>query len=306
MLAGDRLTFAWWNTGLCPSGKMRATEEQFNKALEIVNALIHDYGVDFLALGEVSDSILLDIFRKVQPSNYSLYDGSLREGRLIFDTGAFYNSRKLTRLQAESITVEHGSRKMKLANRIDFAIGSERQPLHLFMSHWPSHIQPDSETLRISLGYYLRAKVKEVMLLHKQPRIILMGDYNEEPFHECLSAALLASRDRTLVRGNAEYLYNPFWRHLGEILPYSFDQTDLSLAGTCFLKSGNKTKWKTVDQIIFSSAFLGNSTWHLNERFTAILPLTPKSQGYSAGIFDHCPVIAVIDKILQDGEKNND
>jgi hypothetical protein len=129
-----------------------------------------------------------------------------------------------------------------------------------------------------------------------------MGDFNEEPFHECLENQLLATRDRDIAKKSHSYLYNPFWRHLGESAPYSCDYSPRSFAGTCYISSGHATKWKTVDQIIVSSAFLGNCSWHLNEDLTKILYITPNAidENEAIGIFDHFPIITTLDRISEE------
>jgi len=138
-------------------------------------------------------------------------------------------------------------------------------------------------------------------------RLIIMGDFNEEPFHECLENQLLASRDRALAAKSPLHLYNPFWRHLGESEPYAGGASRKSFAGTCFLRTGRATQWKTVDQIIVSSAFLSSGPWHLNEELTRIVYITPKAmrEDGATGIFDHFPVIATIER-LGDGGVSHD
>jgi hypothetical protein len=304
----DRLSFAWWNTGLSPTGKTRATEADFAKANRIIDLLLGLFRVDCLGLGEVTQEILYRLYKETSRRNLAVYDGTLRQGRLQFDTGAIYNTERLLMINQWPIIEFSGNRSMKLANRLDFVLDAT-QPLHLFISHWPSHLQPDSEELRITLAGRLRQKVDELMPPDKDPaRVIIMGDFNEEPFHSCMEEQLLATRDRSLVQRYPAYLYNPFWRHLGESEPYTCTNRDPSFAGTCFVKNGHTTKWKTVDQIIVSSAFLGGSDWHLNENLTMFLPLTPKAElgTTHAGIFDHFPVIAVLEREPHDEGKAYD
>jgi hypothetical protein len=58
------------------------------------------------------------------------------------------------------------------------------------------------------------------------------------------------------------------------------------------------TKWRTFDQIIFSSAFLEQSEWQLNENYTQILQFQPFNDFVSKAneIFAHLPVIGVIER----------
>ena len=74
---------------------------------------------------------------------------------------------------------------------------------------------------------------------------------------------------------------------------YALRQHDLR-----FHKSGLETRWRTFDQIMFSSAFLGGSEWELDERQTQILQIPSFEEGFSLprNIFDHNPVVSVIHK----------
>lgn len=296
----DRRIFAWWNTSLSPRGRNRTSASDLAIATDIVKYLLTELHVDCLALGEVSKQNLQHLHGELS-RNYKVYDGTLREGRVQFDTGAIFNSQRLTLVDHMTTTEMHGTRLLRLANRIDFLLPDDPRPFHVFLLHWPSHIIPDSGPLRTFLGARLRTTVEAVMDKYNgDARLIIMGDFNEEPFHESLEGQLLATRDRTLAKKNPSYLYNPFWRHLGESEPYTHILTRYSFAGTCFIATGHSTKWKTVDQILVSSAFLGRSSWHLNEDYTQVLPITPLAtqRGLGGGIFDHFPVCATIEKVL--------
>lgn len=298
----QRLTFAWWNTGLSPVGRDRATEPDRNTAAGIVASLFKDFHVDILGLGEITADDLSYLANAVLTADVSIYDGTLREGRAQFDTGAIYNNQTLLPGFDTISTLRHGNKVLKLLNRLDMYTPGDKTPFHVFLSHWPSPIAPDSESSRVTHGAQLRIVVNNIgQNYNGDARIVLMGDFNQEPFNESLAGQLLATRDRRMAATNSSYLYNPFWRHLGESHPYVYGRTMKSFGGTCVLPAGHLTKWKTVDQIILSSIFLGGGEWHLNESLTQVLHLTPRGCDPSAavGIFDHFPVITVLERHSQ-------
>lgn len=298
----NRLSFAWWNTGLSPVGRPQATPEHFRTATLTVKFLLQDIKVDCLGLGEVTKADLDKMLQEISLPHYTAYDGTLREGRIQFDTAAIFNIECLTKVYDFTTIDRHGSRSLKLANRIDFVVSGDSKPFHVFISHWPSHVVPDSEPSRIHLGGSLRAAILKLINQYDgDARLIIMGDFNEEPFDQSLEGELLATRDRKLVQNSPAYLYNPFWRYMGESQPYDYSTGIRSFAGTCYVPSGHTTKWKTVDQIILSAAFVGRSEWHLKEELTKILHITPRGTGKtsSTDIFDHFPVIATIEKVIQ-------
>lgn len=295
-----RLSLAWWNTSLSPLGNPRATDEQKAVALEVVRYLTKEVKVDCLALGEIIESDLDYFLTKLDLKDYALFDGAIKEGRLQFDTGAIYRKDSLMLCDTKSFIASRGSHSLKVANRLDFIAIDLDIPLHLFISHWPSRNWCERNSAdRHALGMQLRAAVEELNEIYGAPaNVILLGDYNDEPYDSSLAEQLLAVRDRGLVSKKPELLYNPFWRHLGETHPYIKGTTNNSFSGSCFHKNGLDTQWRTFDQIIFSSAFIGRSNIHLNEKFSQILQIHPFASSIlkSKDIFDHFPVISVIEK----------
>ena len=269
----DRLVFAWWNTGVSPPKRGgRAGGNELEIASQVVSALLRDASVDCLGLAEVTEDDLERFLGDSASPSYSAYVGTLREGRAQFDTGALFNTERLSLVDQKAVFDRRGSQVLKLANMIALELAEDSHPFHVFLSHWPSHLVPDSESTRIALASRLRRFIDDTVTgCDGDARLILMGDFNEEPFHECLEGQLLATRDRGLAVQSPSRLYNPFWRHLGEIEPYVQAKNPQSCAGTCRVPKGRETNWKTVDQIIVSSSFLGASCWHLNEELTGVM-----------------------------------
>jgi endonuclease/exonuclease/phosphatase family metal-dependent hydrolase len=297
-VALDRLVFGWWNTSLSPIGKARADDNHKEIASAIVASLIDELKVDCLALGEVTNADLSLMARTCKTTSIGIFEGTLREGRLQFDTGVLYNSARLSIADSLSTTSTHGVRNYKIANRIDF-IAPDGLRIHVFVSHWPSRATSEETSLsRKTIAGRLRDQLRDVTDASPDPAIIVMGDFNDEPFDESLSWHLLATRDRHLVQTKKGYLYNPFWRKLGQSRPYARSLLNGGPAGTCFYKTATETRWRTFDQILFSSAFFGKSMWHLREEETIVLTteflieLINNDEVY----FDHFPVLAAVER----------
>lgn len=200
--------------------------------------------------------------------------------------------------------VDRGSRSLKLANRLDFIFPGSEKLLHIFVAHWPSRLWcPPDSSYRHALGMHLRNLIDDINREEGSPAYtVLLGDFNDEPYDRSLSEQLLAVRDRSLVRRNPELLYNPFWRHLGDAVPYYPGVEPKGCCGSCCSASSQDTHWRTFDQIIFSSAFLGLSDWHLHEKNTTILNISEVIPAFaSIKIFDHYPVFAMIERKEFDG-----
>jgi hypothetical protein len=295
-----RLSFAWWNTSLSPLGKQRANKEQQTRAVEVISYLIAGLGIDCLALGEVVLEDVNNLMTQAKLDDYQFFNGTLKAGRLQFDTGILYRKNAFSLINDTSLISFRGSHNFKVAHRIDFMVPETDKPFHIFVSHWPSRLWCERHSAdRDVLGIRLRDAIEELNNSYGGiAHAILLGDFNDEPFDRSLSEQLLATRDRRLAHKNPTLLYNPFWRCLGEALPQIPGSSPISYSGSYFHKSGRETQWRTFDQIIFSSTFLGHSEWHLNEKYTRILYLEPFDKVVSNRyeIFDHFPVISVIEK----------
>ncbi len=285
----EPLAFAWWNTSLSPLAKSRASDEDKQIAIGVICYLLFYCAVDFLALGEISADDVALLRTLTELEGYRIESGVSQSGRLMFDTCFIYRP---DRLQISTpIEIYDGSDddRMKIAQKIGLQLIDDGTWFSLLVSHWPSR-RNDAD--RISLGIHLRYVVKDIIAASEfAPYIILLGDYNDEPFDVSLSQRLMATRDKALIinKRKKQLLYNPFWRHLS----YPNLQA-LDYAGTYYYKNGPMTKWHTFDQIMVSSAFLGEIGWALDEASTGIIDIPGYLQMVknNQSIFDHLPIIA--------------
>lgn len=298
----ERMVLGWWNTSLSPVGKDRADDHHKQIASKIVKSLIDDLKIDCLALGEITNTDLSSLKNACDIKTLSVYEGTLKQGRLQFDTGIIYNSDRLAISDSFSTTSTHGERNYKVANRVDFVSLTDGQPFHVFISHWPSRGTNEQNILsRKTIANRLKDQLNELDQRSPGAAMIIMGDFNDEPFDESISWNLLATRDRSLATTKEGYLYNPFWRQLGESQPHTRSFSKTGTAGSCFYKGSTDTQWRTFDQILFSPAFLGKSKWHLNEEETIILRtdyLIELVQNDKVH-FDHLPIVSVIERHVE-------
>lgn len=296
------LAFGWWNTGLSPSrAPGRATAEEVGVARDVVLSLLQEHSVDCLALGEVASHDLGTIYAACDQGRFELLDLPVAPRGLSFDVALLVNRDKLSPIDSEVIIDQYAMRRLKVAYRVDFAVSGATLPLHVFVSHWPSRLWLQRNSAkRGTLGRRLREAIEAVKSRSSAPtQIVLLGDYNDEPFDEPLAGHLLATRDRGLVKRVDSVLYNPFWRHLGEREPHVPGMDSKDGCGTCHYGAGDDTKWNTFDQIMVSSALLTGDDWQLDERFTSVVPVPPLDRlvRTSRTVFDHFPVVSVLQRV---------
>lgn len=301
-----RVSFVWWNTSLSPPRGKSASEDHKSYVTNKIDRLILEGQIHFMALGEVSEDDIAMIKERCHLGDHKIISGCVSAGRGSFDFCVIYSSLLFSPAGPhESIVSERGDRVLRVALKLPFFFSSESRLIHFFISHWPSRLQCDqNHPNRATLGLRLRDSVDSVFSdFGADAMVILLGDYNDEPFDHSIAHNLWSTRDRGLAKKKKKLLYNPFWRSLGHISAVDgINDLELLDGGTCFYHNDDVSRWKTFDQILISSTFLDGEEWRLNENLTRPLDI----DGYSLKVvdrndrFDHLPVIAVIERNFHD------
>ena len=288
------LVFMWWNTSLSPPiPTLKSTSEDADFVVAQVREMRQRSRFAVLGLAEVQSSNLDAILNGLGDPDLLCLDSSDRTQRLMHDTALIYDQSVLTCVDRRSFVERFGKHQMKLGQLTVFETKQGAVPISVVTSHWPSRRSaPEHAGRKAEFGTLLRKSLEQFRDPKLNPYIVLMGDYNDDPFSPSLAEHLLATRDRELARRNPQFFYNPFWRWLGESQSSAIVGADHSVCGTHFYPNGDQTEWFTYDQIIFSSAFLADGTIILDEESTAILTSTElKGRLHSrAHTCDHLPV----------------
>ncbi|MDC6170754.1 endonuclease/exonuclease/phosphatase family protein [Paucibacter sp. XJ19-41] len=290
-----QLTLAWWNTGLSPTKSLeRASPGELEAAAAVLGRLLDVAKVDFLALGEVSESDVASMqeFLGQRFLNFSVLHAQEKAGRSHFDTSLIYRNQLLV-TPREALVRWKLNRATRVAQRFDVEL-IDGSLFHTYVSHWPSRLNVGaSEPDRLMLGHLLRQSIDLALEASPVAPLVLLGDFNDEPFDPVMDNALLTSRDRILVHKTPQLLYNPFWRHMT-----SYEHTDgahqFSDRGTYFHASGQVTRWRTFDQMMFSASLVnGESGWMLDEMATRVLdePALMALIESKSSVFDHLPIV---------------
>ncbi|WP_416769567.1 endonuclease/exonuclease/phosphatase family protein [Pseudomonas sp. RHF3.3-3] len=299
------INIGWWNTSLSPPVAKKTKDTGKKKTglyLKIIEHLITHEHIDLLGLCEVD---LIDIDKiKTHLTNSNLNDYKViplykkHEGR-IDDYCLIINSTKIT--FKDSLELEYCRDELETYYKIGIRVNLEinNDSFFLFLSHWQSQLSMKAKHRR-KLGGFLRKALNTIFQENTSPHIILMGDFNDEPFDDSVCFELLSSRDKAVVKEFPKVLYNPFWRILGAHSPHDHENvhTWSHVGGTCLYKERKEmTYWKTFDQILFSSAFIDSQGWHLIESKTKICSepaLDEKYKKWRKNVSDHFPVISQI------------
>lgn len=292
-----QLTLAWWNTALSPTRRRdRAEPAQLEVAAGVIRRLI-EAGADLIVLCEVSEH---DIDRLQDRLGRSLAAFLVlrmqdKAGISRFDTTVIHR-RDMSLLIEPPVLDRHGTRLLRVAQKLSLST-ADGLVSRLYLAHWPSRRNMEAlSPYRSLLGRALRGDI--VTELTRSPRlpIVVLGDFNDEPFDPSLNEALLSTRDRALAEQRSHLLYNPFWRHMSSYEPEE-PSRNTGNKGTYFHAKGSITRWRTFDQMLFSASLLnGQSGWLLSEVDTHVFldPQLDKLVRDRASIFDHLPIVGRI------------
>ena len=295
----SQLVLMWWNTSLSPpTGRAKEIHADREFAINFVRELRTDYRFDVLGLCEVSSDDLEAIVQGLDDPYLDVIDSTDRQAQLKLDTAIIYDRRKLEKIDFSHCIDRYGNTCLKAGTVVRFFELSSGLQLHVVTSHWPGRqFAPEFSAKRAKLGAFLCQETRSLKQRAPNPYIVLMGDYNDDPFSESLASHLLATRDRELARSNGDYFYNPFWRCIGESLPSPETGCESSICGTHFYRGGTESRWFTFDQIMFSSPFLqSDGAAILDERHSGIV-VTPDLRERvlsRKSAFDHFPVLSMV------------
>jgi hypothetical protein len=286
--AHEHLCFAWWNTGLVPP--MRRAEPPDDKAVilatNVIRQMFDHERIDLLALSEVTPEIVERLRVSCQSRDtlrLIVDDRPPPTGRHL---GVLYNSERILLTEEKKLGEMWDGSYLSGGLRLSLVVHPHPHPIHVFAIHWPSRMAADNEWKRRRLGANLQTDVEAV-----GGAVVVLGDFNDEPFGEALHSALLGTRDRDLARSNSSRLYNPFWRYLGERQSIERETEGRLPAGTYFYRT-KATNWHTFDQALISGSLLSGPGWVLREETSGIWQRSPllTAKGRIASGFDHFPI----------------
>jgi hypothetical protein len=298
------IRIGWWNTSLAPTARSEgASVQELQVANSLARILTDEIGLDLLVLGEVTSETSDGLVGALSNSEFSTLDAAGKVGRTRFDLAMLFRSSKLRLLSDKQLVVQHGQRTLKLGHRAEFSVFGSPKPLHVVASHWPSRLWTEQDhSDRHLLGARLRQVADDLFQSESDAQIVLIGDYNDEPFDRSIAEQLLATRDRDFASRAKHLFYNPFWRHLSSTSSTTSQTEVHRVAGSYFHKNGQTTRWRTFDQIIVSHSLLGTGDWEIDDLETKVLNI-PTYTDIVVGSdyqFDHLPVVTTFRRKTHD------
>lgn len=282
-----------------PKGKLEYTTERYqNKLVNLSNVLSSIDKNNFptiIGLCEVENHSVLDALigqDKLKDAEYGIAHTDSPDARGI-DCALLYNKNEFKYLNHDVIGIHFPNEPNFKTRDILYVQGilGVTDTLDIFINHWPSRIggMEKSEKNRVFVAKQLKLAVNKLQVENPKAKIIIMGDFNDEPNNKSAEKTLSATNN--IDTSNPKALYN---------LMYNLK---LEGKGTYNYK-GN---WNMLDNLIVSNSLISNADGiHTNHQAGRIfneewicyknkdgLSLPSRSYAgskYFGGYSDHFPV----------------
>jgi len=260
---------------------------------KVIVAMNDGKGPGVVGMCEVENrSVLEDLVKQpaLKKKKYRIVHFDSPDGRGI-DVALLYKKGALRVLNSSSIPIEdpiftRPTRDVLFVS----ALMSRKDTLHFFVTHFPSRYggREASEPKRIAVARVIRLKLDSLLSRNRQSKIIVMGDFNDDPVDLSISKFLDAE---PTPEQNSFELYNP-----------------MHLLDTADVGSYNyRDNWNMLDQIILSQALLGEGKGYKylqnsvrvfgpdwlrqkDGRYEGYPDRTYAGKRYLGGVSDHFPV----------------
>ena len=292
------------NTSFLPSNFLKWEESRYEQKVDKIAYSIAKIGYketqDFpllVGLSEVEDeSVLNDLIanKNLKDGNYAtiLFE-SLDERRI--NVGCIYRKELIEVLKSEPIRVVFKNQNEERSYTRDILFLKTKladEIVYFFILHLPSKLDLEvNQVKRTILLQKIKAKVDEIKVNQKDPRIVIMGDFNDSPTADNIREILQTNPTKKETR--ISNFYNPM------VSLMSYKRGSLV----------HKKQWMLFDQMLFSHAFIKENevisivkTDIFDEPF---LTMNPNKYGgfplrtfvgtkFSGGYSDHFPIYTII------------
>ncbi|MBL4633670.1 MAG: endonuclease/exonuclease/phosphatase family protein [Kofleriaceae bacterium] len=186
---------------MAPGGNTDKGKRTAAQAAEVIKELL-DKGIELVALCEVNEETATAI---ADMCNSKVVTMCLKEKRGKWDLAIVFKKG----IRCEDPTRVLANNTIRAA--FSWNIVSDTGPsFHLYLLHWKSRLMDGGNDERECAAQALWANVSR-RLSDAEP-VVIMGDFNDEPFDRSVTKKLYAVRDPDFVRRNRmTSLYNPMW-----------------------------------------------------------------------------------------------
>ena len=220
--------------------------EKVSNMAEVISQIGYDVTKrppSILGICEVENRMVVEDLisdKKLRKYNYGIVHYESPDDRGI-DVGLIYNKDVFKVKNSSShdvfITGNNSSKRRNTRDQLVVSGHLDGELMHFIVNHWPS--RGADETKRIAAAEVNNFIIDSLRNKYESPKIITMGDFNDDPFDKSIKKILGAKKNISDVNKND--MYNPFETIL----------VDEGVGSNAY-----RDKWQLFDQIILSKPFL--------------------------------------------------
>lgn len=288
-----------------PMGAKKWNSAKYNKKMSNLERVFYDIaGIDkdfpaVIGLSEIENrSVLEDIVAcpKLAPANYRIVHYDSPDARGV-DVGLLYRPDIFKLEGSKAIKTDIPSRPDFRTRDVLTAWGTiKNEPVFFMVIHWPSRIggKEQSEYLRVAAGEQLKAIADSVLRANDDTRVMIMGDFNDDPTDKSMLQAMGA---KISTKGLDDTdLYNPFGQMLKDghgTLAYNdiwniFD--NIVVSGNMIDEDEGLLLMKSPKSKYYGNIFKQSYMIQKEGKFKGYPLRTYVGNNFQGGFSDHLPV----------------
>ena len=280
-----------------PDGKKKWDSERYNDKLQklahVIKQIDENKLADVIGLVEIENITVLEDLVSQEELKKAKYKIIHHEGPDVrgIDCALLYNPKTFTLIKSTFYQVHNINDENFKTREIIYVKGKVKKAddvVHIFVNHWPSRRggMEKSAPKRALAAKVLRQSVDSILLTDANAKIIIMGDFNDEPSNKSITDVLGANGDKDAT------LFNT-----------SLAQHNEGIGTYHYWKTG---KWNMLDQMIISNGLLNakdgiittdnrmkifKPDWILHsDKDGNKSPSKTYGKGYYGGYSDHLPI----------------
>jgi predicted extracellular nuclease len=290
-----------------PESPKQWNEEKYQKKItdlaKVLSSINDKELPSLIGLAEIENKkVLEDLISspKLRKGKYGIIHYDSKDERGI-DVAFLYDKDEIEILESKAIPVVFGFDIQDVTRDILYVKCKVKDDnvFYIFINHWPSRSpsEQESEIKRVTASIALRKEVDKILNFENDARILIMGDFNDEPTNKSLVQILNALNKRK----------NKTYRDLYNLM---YDKHNTGNEGSITYKDS----WQMFDQIIVSQGVLKKGTGYyltygdgMVYKGGDVLVTNPQTKAvsinrtyggntYLGGVSDHLPVYVILKK----------
>lgn len=285
-------------------GKNKYTASNYDHKIDNIASVINRMGADMaksspviLGLAEIENiKVLEDLVRSepIRNQKYQIihYDSPDRRG---IDVALIYKEALFSPIHHEKVELKIWDEKGgRLFTRDLLWVSGimDNEVIHFIVNHWPSRRggRSRSEPKRMKAAYMVRQTLNKIYEEYPEAKIIIMGDFNDDPINKSIKEGLLGSIDSSKTAINR--FFNPMehmYKKGYNTLAY---RDGLNLFDQVILSSNLLKKEQSIDDLTFFKAGIYNPEILTTQagRYKGYPFRSFQNNKYAGGYSDHYPV----------------